>query len=64
MNQIKPKTLYIDRFVIPVPAGNKEAYREMVAKTAPIFAEYGATRIVEAWRNEVPSVMLPTSRAR
>ena len=45
---------YIDGFVIPVPAGNKEAYREMAAKAAPIFKEYGATRIVECWGDDVP----------
>jgi uncharacterized protein YbaA (DUF1428 family) len=45
---------YVDGFVIPVPAGKKEAYREMAAKAAPIFREYGATRIVECWGDDVP----------
>jgi len=45
---------YVDGFVIPVPAGKKEAYREMAAKAAPIFREYGATRVVECWGNDVP----------
>jgi uncharacterized protein YbaA (DUF1428 family) len=45
---------YIDGFVIPVPAGKKDAYREMAAKAAPIFAEHGATRIVECWGDDVP----------
>jgi uncharacterized protein YbaA (DUF1428 family) len=45
---------YIDGFVIPVPEGNKEAYRAMAAKAAPIFKEYGATRIVECWGDDVP----------
>ena len=45
---------YIDGFVIPVPAGNKEAYRAMAAKAAPIFKEHGATRIVECWGNDLP----------
>jgi uncharacterized protein YbaA (DUF1428 family) len=45
---------YIDGFVIPVPAGKKEAYREMAAKAAPIFQEYGATRVVECWGDDVP----------
>ncbi|MBX6426129.1 MAG: DUF1428 domain-containing protein [Variibacter sp.] len=45
---------YIDGFVIPVPAEKKEAYREMAAKAAPIFMEYGATRVVECWGDDVP----------
>ena len=45
---------YIDGFVIPVPTGKKQAYREMAAKAAAIFKEYGATRIVECWGDDVP----------
>jgi len=45
---------YADGFVVPVPEGNKEAYRAMAAKAAPIFQEYGATRVVEAWGDDVP----------
>ena len=45
---------YVDGFVIPVPAGNKEAYRELATKAAPIFKEHGATRVVECWGDDVP----------
>lgn len=45
---------YVDGFVIPVPTGNKEAYRELAAKAAPIFLEHGATRVVECWGDDVP----------
>jgi uncharacterized protein YbaA (DUF1428 family) len=45
---------YIDGFVIPVPPGKKEAYRAMAASAAPIFQEYGALQIVEAWEDDVP----------
>jgi uncharacterized protein YbaA (DUF1428 family) len=45
---------YIDGFVIPVPAGKKEADRAMAAKAAPLFKEYGATQIVECWGDDVP----------
>ena len=45
---------YIDGFVIPVPAGNKEAYRKVAAEAAKIFKEHGATRIVECWGDDVP----------
>jgi len=45
---------YIDGFVIPVPAGKKAKYQEVAAKAAPIFMEYGATRVVECWGDDVP----------
>jgi uncharacterized protein YbaA (DUF1428 family) len=45
---------YIDGFVIPVPTGKKEAYREMCTSAAKLFKEYGATRIVECWGDDVP----------
>jgi len=45
---------YIDGFVIPVPPGKKEAYREMAAKAALVFQEFGALEIVEAWEDDVP----------
>ena len=45
---------YVDGFVIPVPAGNKEAFRAMAAKVAPVFLEHGALRVVECWGDDVP----------
>ena len=45
---------YVDGFVIPVPAGKKDAYREVAATAAPIFMEHGATRIVECWGDDIP----------
>jgi uncharacterized protein YbaA (DUF1428 family) len=45
---------YIDGFVTPVPAANKEAYRKLAEKIAPIFKEYGALRLVECWGDDVP----------
>lgn len=44
---------YVDGFVIPVPAGKKDAYREMAAMAAPIFREFGALRIVECWGDDI-----------
>lgn len=44
---------YIQGFVIPVPTAKKEAFHEMAAKAAPIFLEYGASRIVECWGDDV-----------
>ena len=45
---------YADGFVVPVPDGNKEAYRAMAAKASAVFKEYGATRVVEAWGDDLP----------
>jgi uncharacterized protein YbaA (DUF1428 family) len=45
---------YIDGFVVPVRTANKQAYREMAAKAAAIFKEYGAIRSVECWGDDVP----------
>ena len=45
---------YVQGFVIPVKPGQKEAYRALAAVTAPVFAECGATRMVECWGADVP----------
>jgi uncharacterized protein YbaA (DUF1428 family) len=45
---------YVDGFVIPVSAGKKDAYRAVAAKAASVFMEYGATRIVECWGDDIP----------
>jgi uncharacterized protein YbaA (DUF1428 family) len=47
-------TGYIDGCVTPVPANQKDAYREMADKHAAILKEYGATRTVDAWGDDVP----------
>lgn len=45
---------YIQGFLIAVPESNKQAYRELSVMSAPIFKEYGATRIMECWGDSVP----------
>ena len=45
---------YVDGFVIPVPEGQKEAYRKLAEEAAVIYREYGALHIVETWGHDVP----------
>jgi uncharacterized protein YbaA (DUF1428 family) len=46
-------TGYADGYLVPVPNGNKEAYRAMADKASAVFRDYGATRVVEAWGDDV-----------
>jgi uncharacterized protein YbaA (DUF1428 family) len=45
---------YIDGFVVPVPTGKKQAYRDMAVKAAAIYKECGAIEIIECWGEDVP----------
>ncbi len=45
---------YVEGFVVAVPAANKEVYRQHAAEAAPLFKEFGATRMVECWGDDVP----------
>jgi uncharacterized protein YbaA (DUF1428 family) len=46
---------YIDGFVAAVPKANKQAYIEHAREAAELFKEWGATRIVETWGDDVPA---------
>jgi uncharacterized protein YbaA (DUF1428 family) len=45
---------YVDGFLIPVPASKKKDFIAQATKMAPIFKEFGATRVVECWGDDVP----------
>ena len=45
---------YVDGFVIAVPTANKEAFIAHARQFDPVFLEYGATRVVECWGDDVP----------
>ena len=45
---------YIDGFVIAVPTANKEQFIEHARKGDSIFIDYGATRVLENWADDVP----------
>lgn len=46
---------YADGYLVPVPTANRDAYRNIAAKAAAVFREYGAIRVVEAWGDDVPA---------
>ncbi|WP_119717590.1 DUF1428 domain-containing protein [Cognatilysobacter tabacisoli] len=45
---------YIDGFVIAVPTANKQKFIDHARQFDPVFLEYGATRILECWGDDVP----------
>lgn len=47
-------TGYIDGYVLPVPAANKQAYAKLAQDMTALFHEFGALRVVEAWGEDTP----------
>ncbi len=45
---------YIQGFLVAVPKANKQAYLDSAQSAAPIFQEYGATRVMETWSEDTP----------
>jgi len=45
---------YVEGFVLAVPAANKETYRAMALEAVALFKEFGATRLVENWGDDIP----------
>ena len=45
---------YIDGFVIAVPTAKKEEFIEHARKGDSIFIDFGATRVLENWADDVP----------
>ncbi|MGB3337288.1 MAG: DUF1428 domain-containing protein [Devosia sp.] len=46
---------YIDGFVAAVPTANKQAYIDHAREAGALFKQWGATRIVETWGDDVPA---------
>lgn len=46
---------YADGYLVPVPTANRDAYRDLATKAAAVFKDHGATRVVEAWGDDVPA---------
>ena len=45
---------YIDGFVMAVPTANKEKFIEHARRSDTLFTEFGATRVIECWADDVP----------
>ena len=45
---------YLDGFVIAVPAANKDKFIAHANKGDSVFTDFGATRVVETWGDNVP----------
>lgn len=48
------KASYIDGSLVPTPADSREVYLSYAGKVADILMEHGATRVVDAWSDNVP----------
>lgn len=46
---------YMNGMVVPVPTSNKETYRAFAETAAEVFLEAGASRVVDAWGDDVPA---------
>jgi uncharacterized protein YbaA (DUF1428 family) len=46
--------MYIQGFVVPVPADQKEEYRAIASKFAEFMKPHGLVEVVEAWESDVP----------
>lgn len=53
---------YIDGFVLAVPQANKQKFVEHANKGDSVFAELGATRILECWGDDIPDGKLTDFR--
>ena len=53
---------YVDGFVIAVPTAGKQAFIEYARKADPVFIEYGASRVLECWGDDVPEGKLTDFR--
>lgn len=45
---------YVDGFMAPVPSANRAEYLKHCKEAAAVFKDYGATRVVETWADDVP----------
>ncbi|MER0238291.1 DUF1428 domain-containing protein [Fulvimarina sp. MAC8] len=46
--------MFIQGFVTPVPTANRDAFVEHSRKASALIREFGATRIVDTWGDDIP----------
>lgn len=54
--------MYIQGFIVPVPADKKEEYRAVAQKFADLMKPHGLVEVVEAWEADVPDGKLTDFR--
>jgi uncharacterized protein YbaA (DUF1428 family) len=45
---------YVDAMVAAVPTANRDTYMQHAKLAASVFKDYGATKLVECWGDDVP----------
>jgi uncharacterized protein YbaA (DUF1428 family) len=45
---------YVDGVLVAVPEGSKQAYADFALKAAELFRDHGASRVIDAWADDVP----------
>ena len=46
---------YIDGFVLAVPTANKQKFIDHAKLGDSVFIDFGATRVIECWEDDVPT---------
>ena len=46
--------MYIAALIIPVPAGNRDAYVRWAERSAAIFRQYGCLQVIDGWGDNLP----------
>lgn len=54
--------MYIQGFIVPVPADKKEAYRQVATTFCELMKPHGLIEVVEAWESDVPDGKLTDFR--
>ena len=45
---------YVEGFVLAVPTAKKDEYKKHASDAAPLFKDFGVTRMIENWGDDIP----------